>query len=292
MRIDFLDKLDKQMALNNFKFEKAAMMLDMLNTNHEMMYQEAAVVTYVSDRGYDDLCALYEAADNETSEKKKGVIGTLIDAVASIFSSIGDAISSFFAKMKGEKVPDKVTVPKGTSNDLKMIEEAKNIFAGKEGEGKAGILKFFGLAGAAGAAAAAAYKCGLFKRFMNDKTENTTETNSEGGSETITGSQATDGINNINILRKAFGKIASIFKKDSESSSEGDQSSEKDTIKLFNIFKKVGNFLTSKMKELMSALTSKVKGKGNTETNNQQTPEQKSTEDTPKEETDEDGKSK
>ena len=89
---DIITAMEKECAIAEFQFDKANMLFEMVEKNHEMMYQEASVMVYANDRSYDDLCALYEAADAETAQKKGGILSSIFNAIASIASAIGNAI--------------------------------------------------------------------------------------------------------------------------------------------------------------------------------------------------------
>ena len=123
---DIITAMEKECAVAEFQFDKANMLFEMVEKNHEMMYQEASVMVYANDRSYDDLCALYEAADAETNEKKGGILSSLIDAVLGIFRAIGNAITSLFKKNNNAPVPEKVEMSKYDAETIDLLDEFAN----------------------------------------------------------------------------------------------------------------------------------------------------------------------
>lgn len=129
MYSEIFDSFDKSFALADFAFEKASALYEMVEKNHELMYQEASVFVYAKDRSFEDLNALYEAADNDSAEKKEGLLSKMLGAIASIIKAIGDAIAKFFNKIRGKEVPKESSMPK---KDADCLDDLPGVL--REGE--------------------------------------------------------------------------------------------------------------------------------------------------------------
>ena len=170
---DIITAMEKECAVAEFQFDKANMLFEMVEKNHEMMYQEASVMVYANDRSYEDLCALYEAADAETTQKKGGILSSIFNAIASIASAIGNAIKKFFSSIKGKTDDDEVVqISKNDKMTLDLIDGYSN----NSGKVLGGLTNLpFGkiIAAVAGAGATIGVGSALYKHVTKPKTDGT-----------------------------------------------------------------------------------------------------------------------
>ena len=90
--------------------------LDKLDTMYEMtllqlgqMYKDAELKVLTESGTYDDLMYLYQEADAEVQTQQKNIFQKILDAIISIFNSIGKAIKGLFS---GGNPEEEVEVPK------------------------------------------------------------------------------------------------------------------------------------------------------------------------------------
>ena len=187
---------DKEMDI---KFMELDIMMEMVDYKYRMNKLNAEIKVLTENGTYNDLKYLYEEAENEQKEEKKGVISTVIDAIKTVINTIIETITGFFNKEKEEnKDPnEEVEVNKedyeNTENFIKDFDNVKNKLSNpgsilEDGvedleNSMNGLLKYlkFGGVAAAGAGAVAMIKITRAKRnetgqqlnsissFINDK---------------------------------------------------------------------------------------------------------------------------
>lgn len=264
---DIITAMEKECAVAEFQFDKANMLFEMVEKNHEMMYQEASVMVYANDRSYEDLCALYEAADAETNEKKGGILSSLIDAVVGIFTAIGNMFSKLINAITGnaEAVPDTAKVSQDDADTLNSVEE----FSNKTGSivGKFVNIKTIGgaVASALGILGGCKLVSVLKNRKENAKNGNTTEQKTV----TMNGKEVAEKIKIIPTLTKTVGnlagKVKGLFSKPKNGSgetagNENNDGSEKTNV-LFNLLKDIGQGLKDFGKRISGIFKLPFKGK-------------------------------
>lgn len=277
----FIDKMDKSISLDFFSIEKSLTLMDMVDKNNEMMYQEASVNVYAFDRSYDDLCNLYEAADSETAEKKKGLFSTIIEAIGSIMSKIGEAISGFFDRIKGKTLPDKVRVSEDDAEAIPLIQDFGNRMGAIKSamKDKKRILAAFGI-GTAVVGSGAFVGTKLYKYFSekkDNKSDKEVEVNSSDATTALTVADkiTTDFKTPFNTVTKLLsaGNTLSTFRNkdvpgpntgDKSDSNEGltkeDQSSFTEVLqKIRNFFAKIWEFIKSVAAKLGATISDNAK---------------------------------
>lgn len=155
-------KLEKQ-------FSELYTMLEMVNYKYEINKREAELKVLMENGTKDDLLYLYEEAENEQNEEKKGVVSSIVDAIRSVINSIIETIKGFFNRNKDADPNEEIEVNKedyeNTENFINEFEKVKNKIANPESisddeeknveSNMNGLLKYlaFGAAGVGGAAA-------------------------------------------------------------------------------------------------------------------------------------------
>ena len=95
----YLSGKEREEAIEESSIELLFNKLDMMYEMADMEYQndiQSAEFKVLKESGtYDDLQYLVEVATEENTEKKKGIIKTLIEAIANIFKKIADAMHKF-----------------------------------------------------------------------------------------------------------------------------------------------------------------------------------------------------
>lgn len=155
----------------DIKFMELDIMMEMVDYKYRMNKLNAEIKVLTENGTYDDLMYLYEEAENEQKEEKKGVISTVIDAIKTVINTIIETITGFFNKEKKEnKDPnEEVEVNKedyeNTENFIKDFDNVKNKISNpgsilEDGvddleNSMKGLLKYFAFGGAAAAAGTA-----------------------------------------------------------------------------------------------------------------------------------------
>lgn len=227
-------------SLNN-EFERLSTLFEMTELKHQQSIRDAELKVLVESGTYDDLEYLLEAEAAETGEQKQGILSKILDVISSIFSSIRNAISSFFSK---NVEPDKmVEVDNQTIADHEVIKKIQaawnavetNFKAGNyvEAAKAAGKIVLPAAAAAAGGAAAGAVVATGVKQMKAQDVSNMIK-DAEGLS------------NKVNVLvdfaKSVVGKIAENVSGDAK--------------KVFDKVKSIGDWI----KKHISALISKVTG--------------------------------
>ena len=266
MYSEIFDSFDKSFALADFAFEKASALYEMVEKNHELMYQEASVFVYAKDRSFEDLTALYEAADNDSAEKKEGLLSKLLGAVGAIFKSIGDAIGKFFNTIRGKKVPEEVEVPNHVAamfEDLPGLENESGTLLSKLTNPKT-IIAALGTIGAATAGLVVGQK------FIKKNKEAKNAPNADKPTK-VKGEVAAKMGKHVENIRENFSKmidaITKHFGAKGEENTNGTDNKDSGIIKqALGVFRNIGGVLkevaTGIMNSILSAL--KLNGKGET----------------------------
>lgn len=275
MYSEIFDSFDKSFALADFAFEKASALYEMVEKNHELMYQEASVFVYAKDRSFEDLNALYEAADNDSAEKKEGLLSKLLGAVGAIFKSIGDAIGKFFNTIRGKKVPEEVEVPNHVAamfDDLPGLENESGALLSKLTNPKT-IIAALGAVGAATASLVVGQK------FIKKNKEAKNTPNADKPTK-VKGEVAAKMANHVENIRENFSKmidaITKHFGAKGEENTNGTDNKDSGIIKqALGVFRNIGGVLkevaTGIMNSILSAL--KLNGKGETDEGGSETPD-------------------
>ena len=75
-------------------------MMEMVDYKYRMNKLNAEIKVLTENGTYDDLMYLYEEAENEQKEEKKGVISTVIDAIKTVINTIIETSLDFSIKKK------------------------------------------------------------------------------------------------------------------------------------------------------------------------------------------------
>lgn len=106
----YLSGKEREEAIEESSIELLFNKLDMMYEMADMEYQndiQSAEFKVLKESGtYDDLQYLVEVATEENTEKKKGIIKTLIEAIANIFKKIADAMHKFVIKGNDDEEAD------------------------------------------------------------------------------------------------------------------------------------------------------------------------------------------
>ncbi len=125
----YLSDEERAIAIEESTYEiqmaKLNAMYEMVDKNLELNMLEAEAKVLTESGTYDDLDYLYEEANAEAVEKKKGIIGKIVGVVKSIWQAITNAITNFLSK--SGNVEDEVEVDE---NDEKRMN-ALNAVWGK-----------------------------------------------------------------------------------------------------------------------------------------------------------------
>ena len=125
----YLSEDERAVAIEESTYEiqmaKLNAMYEMVDKNLELNMLEAEAKVLTESGTYDDLDYLYEEANAEAVEKKKGIIGKIVGVVKSIWQAITNAITNFLSK--SGNVEDEVEVDE---NDEKRMN-ALNAVWGK-----------------------------------------------------------------------------------------------------------------------------------------------------------------
>lgn len=268
---DIITAMEKECAVAEFQFDKANMLFEMVEKNHEMMYQEASVMVYANDRSYEDLCALYEAADAETNEKKGGILSSLIDAVVGIFTAIGNMFSKLINAITGnngntQSVPDTAKVSQDDAEILNSVEE----FSNKTGSIVGKFVNIKTIGGVAASALGILGGCKLVSVLKNRKEKAKNGNTEEQKTVTVNGKEAAEKIKIIPTLTKTVGnlagKVKGLFSKPKEGSGENssneNNNGEEKTNVLFKLLMDIGKGLKEFGKRIAGIFKIPFKGKG------------------------------
>lgn len=110
-------------------FERCYMMYEMVQLRYEQNVREAELKVLSEGGTYDDLAYLIEEASEEANDKKKGLIGTIIDGIVSLFKQIGESIRKLFVK-DGVEVEADEGIMSGVNTFDKMFAVVERTFSG------------------------------------------------------------------------------------------------------------------------------------------------------------------
>lgn len=110
-------------------FERCNMMYEMVQLQYEQNVREAELKVLIEGGTYDDLAYLIEEAGEDAADKKKGLIGTLIDGIISLFKQIGESIRKLFVK-DGVEVEADEGIMSGVNTFDKMFGVIERTFSG------------------------------------------------------------------------------------------------------------------------------------------------------------------
>ena len=151
-------------AESDAQFAKLNILLESVDATLKanMLVAEAKVLA--ENGTYDDLTMLYKEATAEATEKKRGIIATIINAIGTLFSKIGNFLNSKFGKQLENlnNIPETVEVDKGLKTRFEFFKKAWDFLKApidkiKSGDasdiaaGWAQLVAEFGALGAAGA---------------------------------------------------------------------------------------------------------------------------------------------
>lgn len=120
-----LTDLEKSVLIESIQSDIRLKELDymeqMIDMRTDLNKQQALLKVLVESGTYEDLEYLYEEAEQEQKEEKKGVIGSIVDAIASIFKSIGNALSGLVKGNKNKNPDEELEVDKESWEATKKI---------------------------------------------------------------------------------------------------------------------------------------------------------------------------
>ena len=96
--------IEIDIARANARYNRCAILLEMVALQEQQMKMDAELKVLSESGTYDDLEYLYTEAEEETAEKKRSLLGNLIDAIVQFFVGIARKIKSFFSKKDPEEV--------------------------------------------------------------------------------------------------------------------------------------------------------------------------------------------
>lgn len=150
------------------QFAELYTMLEMVDYKYEIHKREAELKVLMENGTKDDLLYLYQEAENEQKEEKKGVISSVVTAIKSLINSIIETVKGFFNKNKDANPNEEIEVNKqdfeNTENFINDFEKVKNKITNPNSiseddeedveSSMNGLLKYlaFGAAGVGGAA--------------------------------------------------------------------------------------------------------------------------------------------
>ena len=101
----YLTGIERDMAIEEAQmentFSRINTMWEMVNLEYEQNIRDAELKVFKESGTYDDLQFLYEEADAEAGEKKKGLLSKLLEFIGNIFNTIG----GWFDKLAGANPP-------------------------------------------------------------------------------------------------------------------------------------------------------------------------------------------
>jgi hypothetical protein len=179
----YLSGKEREEAIEESSIELLFNKLDMMYEMADMEYQndiQSAEFKVLKESGtYDDLQYLVEVATDENTEKKKGIIKTLIEAIANIFKKIADAMHKFVIKGNDEEeadVPDDFIKKHNAIMDFwnKWRNAIPNIVKGEKQNGDGIIAAIesvlaLGTAGVGTAAVMRKIKLSKMKEYKNNE---------------------------------------------------------------------------------------------------------------------------
>lgn len=180
----YLSGKEREEAIEESSIELLFNKLDMMYEMADMEYQndiQSAEFKVLKESGtYDDLQYLVEVATEENTEKKKGIIKTLIEAIANIFKKIADAMHKFVIKGNDDEeadVPDDFIKKHNAIMDFwnKWRNAIPNIVKGEKQNGDGIIAAIesvlaLGTVGAGTAAVMRKIKLSKMKEYKNNET--------------------------------------------------------------------------------------------------------------------------
>ena len=110
-------------------FERCYMMYEMVQLRYDQNVREAELKVLNEGGTYDDLAYLIEEAGEEANDKRKGLIGTLIDGIVSLFKQLGEAVRKLFVK-DGVEVEADEGIMSGVNTFDKMFSVVERTFSG------------------------------------------------------------------------------------------------------------------------------------------------------------------
>lgn len=179
----YLSGKEREEAIEESSIELLFNKLDMMYEMADMKYQndiQSAEFKVLKESGtYDDLQYLVEVATEENTEKKKGIIKTLIEAIANIFKKIADAMHKFVIKGNDDEeadVPDDFIKKHNAIMDFwnKWRNAIPNIVKGEKQNGDGIIAAIesvlaLGTVGAGTAAVMRKIKLSKMKEYKNNE---------------------------------------------------------------------------------------------------------------------------
>lgn len=179
----YLSGKEREEAIEESSIELLFNKLDMMYEMADMEYQndiQSAEFKVLKESGtYDDLQYLVEVATEENTEKKKGIIKTLIEAIANIFKKIADAMHKFVIKGNDDEeadVPDDFIKKHNAIMDFwnKWRNAIPNIVKGEKQNGDGIIAAIesvlaLGTVGAGTAAVMRKIKLSKMKEYKNNE---------------------------------------------------------------------------------------------------------------------------
>lgn len=121
-----LENLRDEILMNNLIMEYTSVQKD-----YEIFLSEAALKVYSENGTKDDLITLYTEAENQTKEKKKGLLRRIFEVILSILGNIKKFFQGLFTKEVEDKMPDIIDLPQKDVDDVEktcgILDKIKNI---------------------------------------------------------------------------------------------------------------------------------------------------------------------
>ena len=108
-------------AESDAQFSKINLLFEAVDASLEANMYAAEAKVLVENGTYDDLTMLYKEAGEEATQKKRGIIATLIKAIGELFNKIGNFLTSKFGKNLDN-------IPEGDMKISADLEKEMNIF--------------------------------------------------------------------------------------------------------------------------------------------------------------------
>ena len=157
-------ELDIIIKESDAKFMKLNALYDMVDTTIEADFLAAEATVMKESGTYDDLTDLYTEAVEKGAEKKRGIIGTIINGIMNLIDKIKNSVLKIFGK-DGSKMPNpegNAKAPQETEEKVGMIKKLasavksfishpidaiKGLFSGSNGKLIAAVTAFGALGG-------------------------------------------------------------------------------------------------------------------------------------------------
>lgn len=116
----------------NANMKKIDLLFEAVDATLEANMLAAEAKVLAENGTYDDLIMLYTEANNEAVKNKEGILQTLINAISTLFTNIGNFIRSIFGKNVEQALanaPDSIELDPETEKEMNFIQKAWNFIA-------------------------------------------------------------------------------------------------------------------------------------------------------------------